>query len=1025
MNNISQDVLLEKYAKNGETSEKEVYRRVAVAASKGDRRLEADFYDAMVAGLVPAGRIMSQLGTGTAATAINCFVQPVGDCISGHDDAGRPGIYTALQQAAETMRRGGGVGYNFSHIRPAGSPVKGTQSLASGPVSYMRVFDASCSTVESAGSRRGAQMAVLNVDHPDIEEFIVCKQKGGLTNFNLSVGVSDAFIYSVKNGDDWDLTFGGKIYKTLPARQLWDLITRSTYDIGEPGILFPDRWNEYNNLYYAEHIEACNPCCVTGDTLVLTDQGHIPIIELIGRSVYVWNGEEFSTVVPFNSGVRSIYRVTLSNGAHIDCTDNHKFILYDGTRVETKDLAIGALLTKAHMPIIENGDDYERDAYSQGFFSGDGSEGCKKSNVYSPKYSVIPRLCGTVNMTPSPSAPDRLNWYHGDMLPKDLVPVNGSIKYKLEWLAGLLDSDGCVTRDKNGNGLQIVSVNKKFLDSVRIMLTAMGVNAKVVKGASDGDKDFEKGGAYYCQSSYRLLIGNTDTFHLLSLGLTCSRISVEHKQPQRDARRFVKVVSIEKLGDEQETYCFTEPKRHAGVFNGVLTGQSEQPLPDYGCCCLASINLTKLIREPFTAAARFDWEAFGQIVRLGVKLLDNVLDVTPWPLEEQRLEAMEKRRIGLGFMGLGDAILMLGMNYSDNKGRNFAKNVAKMLRDHAYWASVELSKELGPFPLFDRDQYLKGVFADRLGEDLRADIFSYGIRNSHLTSIAPTGTISLAFGDNCSNGIEPPFSWTYERKKRMADGSTQIYKVTDHSFKISGFDINNLPSNWQTALEIGVDDHVRMLEIVQPYVDSSISKTVNIPEDYPFEDFQNIYMRAFEGGLKGLATYRPNATLGAVLSVSATPVEPRIGKRPETPNGNPAWTYCVDTPDGKIAAHIGELDGKPFEVWIDGEGAGQLGALAKLLSSDMRVPDRSWIIGKLENLHDFREPNGDFWAPVPGTGKRRNYPSKAAWLASVILHRYGQKVQKAGKGCPVCGDVLQKRDGCEVCDSCGYQGSCS
>ncbi|MBU1424396.1 MAG: adenosylcobalamin-dependent ribonucleoside-diphosphate reductase [Gammaproteobacteria bacterium] len=727
---ISTEVLLEKYAEADEKTVQDVRRRVARGLAQAEipeqrAKWEEVFFLAQENGFVPAGRINSAAGLSIQATLINCFVQPVGDAISGTTD-GKPGIYDALQQAAETMRRGGGVGYDFSSIRPEGAHVKGTNSRASGPISYMRVFDRSCETVESAGARRGAQMGVLRCDHPDIEKFISAKDSGDLRNFNISVGVTDALMQAVEKDEEFELVHAAEpsaaikeagatrradgkwIYRKVRAADLWKQIIASTYDHAEPGVLFIDLMNRDNNLSYCEIIEATNPC-------------------------------------------------------------------------------------------------------------------------------------------------------------------------------------------------------------------------------------------------------------------------------------------------------------------------AEQPLPPYGCCCLGSIDLTRMVKNPFSKHAGFDYEPFKQLVRVAVRMLDNVLDVTAWPLPEQQQEAQNKRRIGLGFTGLGDALVMLGLRYDTDEARAFAADITRIMRDEAYLASVALAVERGKFPLLDADKYLaEPRFASRLPDEIKDKIRKHGIRNSHLLSIAPTGTISLAFADNASNGIEPAFSWFYTRKKRMMDGTTKDYPVEDHAwrvFKQQGGDVKKLPPAFVTALEITAIDHMKMVAAVAPYIDTSISKTVNVPADYPYEDFKDLYTEAWKAGLKGLATYRPNSVLGSVLSVTPEKKEdqpqdfvfdqdrrivleaapnPALASlrwpgRPALTAGSAGWvSQVVKHPLGSFVAFVSHTtNGRnhPFEVWVNGsEQPRGLGALAKSLSMDMRTSDPVWVRMKLEML---MKTAGDdaFDMPMPPDGEIKHMPSLVAAFAHLLKYR--------------------------------------
>jgi ribonucleoside-diphosphate reductase alpha chain len=793
---ISLDVLREKYLKPGETTVEQLYQRVARALASVEKPELRDKYEALFlanlqAGAIGAGRIMSAAGTDIQATLINCFVQPVGDCIQGVDDEGFPGIYEALREAAETMRRGGGVGYDFSRIRPKGARVKATASMASGPCSYMNVFDQSCSTVESAGARRGAQMGVLRIDHPDVHEFITAKRTPGRwSNFNVSVGVSDEFIHAVQNNAQWELVHkaqpgeallaqgarqradGQWVYATVPARELWDTIMKSAYDFAEPGILFLGRINEDNNLHYCEEIAATNPC-------------------------------------------------------------------------------------------------------------------------------------------------------------------------------------------------------------------------------------------------------------------------------------------------------------------------GEQPLPSYGCCDLGPIILTRFVRNPFGVGgdAFFDFDAFTQAVALQVRALDNVLDVTYWPLPQQRDEAMAKRRIGVGFTGMGNTLAMLCVRYDLPEGRTMAARIAECMRDAAYAASVELAQEKGAFPQFNSIGYLaEGTFASRLPESLKAAIHQHGIRNSHLLSIAPTGTVSLAFADNASNGIEPPFSWMYKRKKRESDGSTSEYAVEDHAWRLYrelGGDVNALPAYFVSALAMPAEGHIAMMEAVQPFVDTAISKTVNIPADYPYEDFKDLYLQAWRARLKGLATYRPNAILGSVLETHAAP-EAAPAATPPAPLIDPMRTVIESRPQGGLSAVAEKL-----EYWTQeghktlylivsflpvptgiGNGTvdraieffmpvGQSGESQQWITSSMRMLSLAARGGFLERaLSDMRKVAWDR-GPVRLGHHRKDdgtlvpmwHDSEVAAMAyaiqNILARRVADPVQQqlpldepaqlpaavpqamAGKKCSECGaHAVIRKDGCDYCTQCGHLGTC-
>ena len=789
---ISTDVLIEKYAKDGEYEPDQIFQRVAKGLSDvEDLSIRADieklFLENLRNGAIGAGRIMSAAGTDIQATLINCFVQPVGDCIQGFDAEGFPGIYEALKQAAETMRRGGGVGYDFSRIRPKGAEVKGTASIASGPCSYINVFDMSCSTVESAGARRGAQMGVLRIDHPDIFEFITAKRATGRwNNFNVSVGVSNAFMKAVEGNQSWELIHKAKpaknaiaegayqiasglwVYRKVEAKEIWEAVMKSAYDFAEPGILFLDNINRDNNLNYCESISATNPC-------------------------------------------------------------------------------------------------------------------------------------------------------------------------------------------------------------------------------------------------------------------------------------------------------------------------GEQPLPPYGCCDLGPVILPRFIKNPFGFAGEpsFDFEAFISVVKIQVRMLDNVLDATYWPLPEQAEEARIKRRIGVGFTGLGDALVMLKLPYNEEGARIVAAKIARVMRDAAYEASVELAKEKGSFPSLDVEKYLgSDSFVCRLDDKLKNDIRQFGIRNSHLLSIAPTGTVSLAFADNASNGIEPAFSWVYRRKKREADGSTTEYAVEDHAWRMYrdlGGDVENLPKYFISALEMSATDHIAMMQAVQPFIDTAISKTVNVPVNYPYDDFKSLYTQAWRANLKGLATYRPNSILGSVLDLGpskddsssssddvADPMRVVVESRPKgilpavaekieywTQEGHKTLYLVVSFIAIPLKSQAGGSIERAIEFFMP---VGQNGESQQWITSSMRLLSLAARGGFLERaLSDMRKVAWDRGAVRLGTFEKIDGTRMPLWhdsevaaigyaIQNIIKRRNGGATNDlseapirgastppvmVGKKCVECGaHAVIRKDGCDYCTQCGHLGSC-
>jgi ribonucleoside-diphosphate reductase alpha chain len=1166
---ITLDVLQEKYLKEGEASEDDIYRRVARALAsvepEADRALwEQRFFDNLQAGAIGAGRIMSAAGTSIQATLINCFVQPVGDCIQGVDDEGYPGIYEALREAAETMRRGGGVGYDFSRIRPRGAAVKTMASLASGPCSYINVFDQSCATVESAGARRGAQMGVLRIDHPDVLEFITAKRTPGRwNNFNVSVGVSDAFMRARADDQPWDLVHRARpgeallaqgahqradglwVYRSLKARELWDTVMRSTYDFAEPGILFLDHIQRDNNLRYCESIEATNPC-VTADTWVMTEDGPRLVGELVGQAFHaVVDGKSYAVRSAgfFATGIKPVWRLTTREGHELRLTADHRVRrVARKTRYSMElDWTEAARLTPGDEIVIGDhrtlrgwdGEGTRAEGYLLGLLIGDGTLKSDKAvlSVWAPELRVVGQntvafaatgAAGIVQAAESAAAslPHRAD-FGGFQRPvagrgearlssaalRDLAfslgmsPGNKMITPAMErqssgfaegLLGGLFDADGSAQgSQEKGVSVRLSQSNEDLLRTAQRMLLRLGVASTLYRerrpaGLSRLPNGRGASSDYATQAQHELVISG-DNLHVFAervgfrdndkAARLAQMLSDYKRTPNRE--RFVATVDTLQADGEETVYDVTVNDVHAFDANGLVVHNcGEQPLPPYGCCDLGPVILPRFVRHPFGFGGlpSFDFEAFEQAVALQVRALDNVLDVTYWPLPQQREESAAKRRIGVGFTGMGNALAMLCVRYDRAEGRTLAAQIAERLRDAAYTASVALAREKGAFPKFDADGYLaEGTFASRLPESLRTAIRTHGIRNSHLLSIAPTGTVSLAFADNASNGIEPPFSWMYRRKKREADGTTTDYAVEDHAWRLYrelGGDMAQLPEYFVSALSMPAVDHLAMMEAVQPFVDTAISKTVNVPADYPYDDFKGLYQQAWRAQLKGLATYRPNAILGSVLDTGPTPETTA-----SVATVDPMRTVIESRPKGALPAVADKI-----EYWTqeghqtlyllvsfmpvptaDGSGTveraieffmpvGQSGESQQWVSSSMRLLSLAARGGFLERaLRDMRKVVWDRGPVRMGTHQKADGTHVPMWHDSVvaaiayavqtlIAQRAGVTTASTqpspvvvqatpgmmpGKKCSECGaHAVIRKDGCDYCTQCGHLGVC-
>ncbi|HSZ75670.1 MAG TPA: LAGLIDADG family homing endonuclease [Rhizomicrobium sp.] len=1105
----------------------ETFMRVASAAASAEApatraQWSAEFNAALSGGgFIPAGRILAGAGTGRSVTLFNCFVM-------GAIPDSMDGIFSALREAALTLQQGGGIGYDFSTLRPAGAPVAGVGADASGPVSFMQVWDAMCRTIMSAGARRGAMMATLACDHPDIETFIDAKREAGrLSMFNLSVLASDAFMDAVRADRDWDLVFGGRVFKTVRARGLWDRIMRSTYETAEPGVIFIDRINAANNLSYCETISATNPC-LTADTWILTSEGPRQITELIdapfeavaeGR-VWPSTGRGF-----FSRGVRPVMELSTVEGHSLHLTADHcirkitrrtrwslewewaeasslssgdEILLHDhrdapqwgnrrDVRIDSAEgyllgLLIGDGVLKADKAVLSvwpgrkvvNGDDERPGVHDVMEAALDAA----RALPHREDFRGWSEIEGRGEWRMSTGALRKLALAHGMETGNKfitLVMERRSSAFHEAFLRGFFDADGSVQGSQTkGVSVRLSQSDLARLKAVQRMLLRLGIASTIyenrrLEGQSvlpDG-----KGGskAYPIKAQHELVIsGDNLPVFARRIGFVdtakAARLENLLGQYRRNLNReaFVTTVKSVVAAGEAEVFDAAIPGLNAFDANGLWAHNcGEQPLPPYGACLLGSINLAQLVRDPFGESAALDEAELARLTRVAVRILDNVIDISRFPLEAQRAEAIAKRRIGLGVTGLADALLFCRARYGSPESIALIERWLSIVSHAAYAASAERAKEKGAFPLFDRDEFLARPFVQNLPQEIREQIAAHGIRNGLLTSIAPTGTISL-FAGNVSSGIEPVFAYSYSRKILGADGTRSEVIVNDYAYRMFRERFGEetpLPDYFVTAQELSPTDHLAVQAAAQKYIDSSISKTINVPADIAFGAFEDVYLKAYETGCKGCTTYRPNAITGAVLETlpDANALEPELPLLPRASGGVvymtqpldrpellPGETYKIKWQDSDHAFYITindiEQDGRrrPFEVFINSKNMEAYAwtlALTRMISAVFRRGgDVSFVVDELKAVFD---PRGGQWTAG------RYVPSLLAAIGEVIerhlvtigfmlphdatLPREERRaVAVAAEGararyCPRCGSPsFVKLEGCDTCVACGY-----
>ena len=991
-----------------------VARALSEVEASPEKRTEwfEKFLWALRRGAIPAGRIISNAGAQAykpSTSTINCTV-------SGIIEDSMDDILHKVHEAGLTLKAGCGIGYEFSTLRPRGAYVSGAGAYTSGPLSFMDIYDKMCFTVSSAGGRRGAQMATYDIGHPDVVDFIRAKREDGrLRQFNLSLLITQQFMEAVRNDAPWRLAFpisekeaqsvnlsnpdeviwrewpittgyltnesnlvACRVYKTLRARRLWDIIMASTYDYAEPGFILIDKVNEMNNNWFCENIRATNPC-VTADTWVHTAQGPRQVSDLIGTPFLARvDGSDHATTAEgfFKTATKAVVRLQTAEGYTLRLTADHRLRrVTHFTRHLTETEWCAASELRAGDQVLLNdhrqqnswqGEYSVEEGYLIGLLAGDGTlksdkailsvwpsamavndgveaslphgvqavmaEALRAANTlpHRADFTGWTKVAGRnelrLSLAALKSLAERLGMTPGN---KSITPTleRSSSDFHRGFLRGLFDADGSVQgSQQKGVSIRLAQSDLPQLEAAQRMLLRLGIRSTIYRERrSEGERLLPdgKGGhaPYFTRAQHELVISgeNLNTFaHTVGFGDSdkAQRLSDALARYQRvlNRERYVaRVTTIEEDGIE-EVYDVQVPGINSFDANGLHAHNcGEQPLPPYGSCLLGSINLTNFVRDPFTKKARFDWAEFNTTVAIFTRMLDNVVEINGLPLPQQRHEIISKRRHGMGYLGLGSTLTMLKMRYGAPDSLEFTEKVTQEMAITGWQTGVELAKEKGVAPVLEeeftvtaemlhkrpemvRDGYqigqtVKGkvllakysrymqkvaAVAPLLVEEMAA----VGCRFTHHSSIAPTGTISLSLANNASNGIEPSFAHHYSRNV-IREGKKSKEKIDVFSYELLAYrelinreampfsdkEEEKLPDYFISADDISPKAHVDVQAAAQKWIDSSISKTANVPTDYPYEQFKDIYLYAYEQGLKGCTTFRfnPEAFQGVLV----------------------------------------------------------------------------------------------------------------------------------------------------------------
>lgn len=772
-------------------------------------------------------------------------------------------IYGTLHEVAMMTKLGGGTSGYFGKLRPLGTPIKGG-GISSGLMSFTELFDTTTKVVSQSGVRRGAFAAYIDIDHPEIEEFLKVKDKGhSLQTINTAVSVSDEWMKQMKDGDK-------------EKRELWAKVLKSRREKGIPYIFFSDTANRNKPQIYKDTNSVINSSnlCVSPNTNILTSEGYKLIGELEDEEVEVWNGEEWSNVFVRKTGEnQKLLRVRTKDGYELDCTEYHKFYIQRGyergtgknkleiLEIRAKDLKPGDKLIKFELPIIQ-GNKTLIHAYDNGFYSGDGCLTNQGQRIY--LYHGKQKLIEYFSSVTSWRSEDNQNRTIGHtrlLKDKFFVPSGDyTIESRLKWLSGLLDSDGTVTNNNGSQSLQIASVEKEFLKEIQLMLQTLGCDSKVTIMRDEGSYKLPKNdgsnelGDFNCKEAYRLLINGNSLFKLTQLGLECNRLEWNTRKPNRECSQFIKIESVEELPDLSDTFCFTEPKRKMGMFNGILTGNcSEIFLPtsemESFVCCLMSMNLSTYDEWKNTDAVRLAVMILDAVMSDFIKKTKNL----PY-MQRAHNFAVRHRALGLGVLGWHSLLQQKMIPFESFEAQQLNTSIFKYLKEKSYEASIELGEKYGYAPIFE------GV-----------ETTDTKRRNTTLMAIAPTTSSSSILGQ-VSPSIEPYASNYFVAglaKGSFSRKNTELEKLLESKGKNTedvwkniiqnqgsvqqlGFLSENEKKVFKTFQEISPLAIIQQAAARQSFIDQGQSVNLKIPSSMGIKDINTIHMEAWELGLKSL-----------------------------------------------------------------------------------------------------------------------------------------------------------------------------